>query len=345
MKNTPLFAGCTSSRLSLKVVVFVTVLTMLTGRYISLLRKLTLEQDGAIEEASFIPHQTTNLSPNNSTAQEIDDKPIISPTNKTIDKKVNVATEKPKKIKYLNKMFTKVTLKIPTPVLVASLPKSGTTSIWKYFDCGGQPSSHQVAKLNETWSNNSVLGTGSKVFGGVMVSGKCMDWNVKAGKKYLEGCGNYTVWTDTGMIPGGKEERKDCYYPAIDGLDEWFKSYPNSTIILATRNTDSWVHSATSWGKGSLLERWDRCKLTGFVGKRAKKVAQFYKWHMELVRDFARKHPSITYIEVQLEDPNIASILHAKTGIPSSCWGHCKPDPGGRRQCTVVEVPNETTVS
>jgi hypothetical protein len=330
--------------------------------FFQLLTAVTLgKKDDAMEEQYFSthPHQTPYWSSNNTLAQDIEarrngtvnmGKPI-SPMNQTIatsytsqtsnsliDKSVKIATKKHTKFQK-RIILTNVTLKIPTPVLLASLPKSGTTSIWRYFLRGGQSASHNVAQLNETWSNKTVLGTGDKVNGAHMVSGECMKWNALAGRPFLEGCGDYNVWTDTGSLTTRQDQTTVCYYPGIEGLDEWYKSYPNSTIILTTRSVKSWVHSASTWGGGGMVMRWDSCNLTGFVGQKSTELAQFYNWHLDLVRDFARRHPSITYIEALLEDPDIASILHAKTGIPSSCWGDSKPK--AHRRSSRVKVPNE----
>jgi hypothetical protein len=333
--------------LSLKVVIFLSVIVLYAVTNFALLRAFTLEEDNAIEEQYFIPHQTTNSSSSSNTAA----KDIEARRNATVNiGKPTIATNLNanfllnKPLKNRNKhnkqqkriKSTVAPLKIPTPVLLVSLPKSGTTSVWRYFICGGQLTSHNAAIVNETWSNKTVRGTGRKVSGNIMVSGECMKWNALAGRPFLAGCGNYNVWTDTGFVPNKKPI---CYYPGIEGLEEWFKYYPNSTIILTTRSVDSWVDSVARWEGGVMLNKWERCNLTGFVGREPKELAQFYEWHVELVRDFARKHPSITYIEVSLEDPNMASILHAKTRISLSCWGDCKPR---RNKCT---VPNATSAS
>jgi hypothetical protein len=313
------WARCT--RLSFIKVLFVIVLVMDAVRNFALLRPfITLEEEDAISI-----HSSSNRN-RNTAANDMEATSNGKNRNK-----------QQKRIQW-----TDAPLQIPTPVLLASLPKSGTTSIWRYFDCGGQKASHHQAIVNETWSNKTVLGTGDKVSGKAMVSGLCMKWNVLAGRPLLEGCGDYDVWTDTGAV-AHQHKHPSCYYPGIQGLEEWFKSYPNSTIMLTTRSVDSWVDSASRWGEGSLVWRWDQCNLTGYLGKKAPQMTEFYNWHVELVRDFARKHPSITYIEVSLDDPNIGSILHAKTGIPSSCWGDCKP--GVHTKCAVVAAPNATSES
>jgi hypothetical protein len=44
-------------------------------------------------------------------------------------------------------------------------------------------------------------------------------------------------------------------------------------------------------------------------------------WQIQHVRDFAAAHPSMTFLEVSLEDNATASILEERIGIPASCWG------------------------
>ena len=50
---------------------------------------------------------------------------------------------------------------------------------------------------------------------------------------------------------------------------------------------------------------------------------QFYEFHAQSMRQFASDHADVvTFIEVDLEDVNIAQILEEKIGIDASCWGH-----------------------
>ena len=39
------------------------------------------------------------------------------------------------------------------------------------------------------------------------------------------------------------------------------------------------------------------------------------------------QHPSLTYVEVQLEDPKMGELLEYYTGIPSTCVMDCHPGP------------------
>jgi hypothetical protein len=223
--------------------------------------------------------------------------------------------------------YDNVTLQIPTPVFLASLPKSGTTSVWKYFSCGGVKASHFYVKLNETEAQRFGPDVKDSTF-----AGRCLHANVLEGRPLLENCGPYQVWTDTGYIKG--RPAIQCYYPAIEGLDEFVKWYPNATLLYITRQTDDWTQSVSRWSMGTLLRRWKRCNLMGLINTTYAGMNAFYEWHKRLVRNFAKAHPSLTYIEAALEDPETGFLLQDATGIPASCWADCNPQ---TRQCRTIK--------
>ena len=118
-------------------------------------------------------------------------------------------------------------IKIPLPVIVPSLPKSGTTTVHKYFLCGGQKSAHHVYKKNGKIQNKI---------------GRCVKRNLKQGRRAFDDCGDYDVWTDTGFVAAtyksGAEkqtvqENVPCFYPLIEALDDVYESYPNATWLLS----------------------------------------------------------------------------------------------------------------
>jgi hypothetical protein len=156
-------------------------------------------------------------------------------------------------------------------------------------------------------------------------SGQCIQRNVERGRPPFEGCGTYEIYTDTGFA-NIDATGPSCYYPSVDALDAIYDSYPNATFVMVVRNTSSWFNSMESWGEGSLLKRWAGCNTTGFGWTMEReKIEQFYDWHTENIRQFARNHPSINYIEVELESPETGRILEEKIGIPSKCWAKCTP--------------------
>jgi hypothetical protein len=245
-----------------------------------------------------------------SVSQPLNTEPVKNKDPSSEPIKQNVTDGKEKAIKE-KKTYSRlpafrsvdVDLTIPKPIFVASLPKSGTTSIQKYFECGGQKAGHLQAMVNGTLVRN----------------GPCMEQNIKDGRPPFEGCGDFDVWTDTGYVDINPAH---CYYPAIEGLEEIHRWYPNSTLMLAIRDTKTWQKTASEWY--GLTERWKDCGLLGFTNTSAKAVQDFYEWHTEQVREFARNHPSMTFIEVALEDPNTPLILEKWTGVPASCFAKCK---------------------
>lgn len=206
-------------------------------------------------------------------------------------------------------------LKIPTPVFVTSLPKSGTTSTWKYFSCGlgkGQ-AAHQIVNVENNTKQVKL--------------GNCLNDNISSKKQdFLDGCGDYQVWTDAGVIAPGT-----CFYPSIHGgLQALYDSYPLATIVQVNRETEAWVNSTTEFN--DLWPRWinQKCEKFPGVGSTPHDYGKFYEWHTEMVRDFAKNHPSMTYIEVSLEGSSTGQILEEATGINASCWIHSKTKKGKR---------------
>lgn len=207
-----------------------------------------------------------------------------------------------------------IPIKVGLPVFVASLPKSGTTSMWQYFNCGGHRASHQYVKVNETFTT---------------LSGQCIKSNIGMNRKPFQNCGDYNVFTDTGYSIFKPESKSyECYYPSIHGLDDIYEHYPTATIILVVRNTASWYESFANWGNGSLQDRWKICaNMTSIPlsSTNAEDFQQFYEWHSDSIRNFAKKHPSLTYVEVELESNLTGQKLEQEIGIPASCWGKCLP--------------------
>ena len=197
-------------------------------------------------------------------------------------------------------------LKVATPIFVASLPKSATVPTWEYFRCGGLWGAHRVGKLSLP---------GSKPF----PIGKCMMENIHTNRPMYAGCGTYDLFADAAFH--GRDG--SCFYPALDGLKAIYQHYPNSTILLMTKNATSWYYR---FKRGNLRVKLQNCNITtssGYFPSRAandQEWLDFYEWHKEHVRSFARDHPSLTYLEYNVEDPNVAANLQDDTGVRASCW-------------------------
>jgi hypothetical protein len=156
-----------------------------------------------------------------------------------------------------------------------------------------------------------------------MLAGDCISQNLASGRPAFDRCGGYDIWSDLGVA---KDDR--CFYPSLHAMDAIYQNYPNATILMVVRDTDSWVNSMTNWREGKLKKRLSTCPSVGFPLEEDN-FAEFYDWHTEMIRNFTREHPSLTYIEVKLESNETADILEERIGIPAFCWRHCLPDKDG----------------
>jgi hypothetical protein len=83
------------------------------------------------------------------------------------------------------KPFSATLIAVPYPIFVTSLPKSGTTSIWKFFKCGQVLASHNWIKKRQSDRPTPV--------------GMCIQANILAGRPPFHECGDVDVYTDTGV--------------------------------------------------------------------------------------------------------------------------------------------------
>lgn len=102
------------------------------------------------------------------------------------------------------KPFSRKQVTTSYPIFVTSLPKSGTTSVWKYFVCGGQKASHAwITRGSPTKKKRRKGKTGwistKEEEPKPELAGRCIHENIKNGKPPFNDCGEYDVYTDTGV--------------------------------------------------------------------------------------------------------------------------------------------------
>jgi hypothetical protein len=226
----------------------------------------------------------------------------------------------------MNRLVQK--LRKRTPIFCAGLPKTGTTSIHRYF-----------SSLPGLWSSHTYGRRNDQLFR----TGRCMEDNWKANRPMLEGCGGYHAWSDQGdasHVSGVTQ----CFYPLWHALGDFYKDYPNATILLNIRNDTAWANSIQKWGGGSLARRWRRCETTPYLPKTKslQEWIDFYNEYNGRIRRFCQDHPSLTCLEFQTEDPNAGQILEKAFGIPASSWGDCKPSERGCRAAQGLRYQNVT---
>lgn len=194
-------------------------------------------------------------------------------------------------------------MQVPFPIFVASLPKSGTTSIARYFYCG------------KIWTAHTFVNTQD---GKQLRVGECFQKNMNSGRPPLENCGRYHVYSDAGFIRGNR-----CFYPSVHGLQAFYDAYPKATILLVKRDSHAWLNSIKKWKGGALLRKWANA-CDQFPAKKAtdEDIESFYEGHAASIRKFVKDHPSLTYVEINLESSDIGQQLQESIGVNASCWGH-----------------------
>ncbi|KAL7485783.1 hypothetical protein ACHAW6_011387 [Cyclotella cf. meneghiniana] len=240
-------------------------------------------------------------------------------------------------------------LKLPTPIFILNLPKSGTQTLTEYFKCGNIESSHTYVYLTRTGDclrDNYLADASSNATGGVDPLRGCNEISKKYHIAFSDpNFGkNVTVQTysDIGTPYPGR-----CFYSSVNdgGLEHIYKYYPNATIMLLTREVDSWYSSMTKWNKGQLLKAWKhRCGFHGSIGDGSKDDwIDFYHSHTEKIRNFAREHPTMTYVEMELEDA--PSMIDYYTGVDSECFQHCLPGKKHHEMCKPIGGYNASVSS
>lgn len=220
-------------------------------------------------------------------------------------------------------------VQLPYPILVMNLPKSGTTSLRQFFECGNISCSHtfteykyydtlprEHVRIGDCLRNN-LIDDNTSIEKNPPLDRCTIRRNHKTrNDRYI------AALSDIGTCGGGV-----CFYSSLHdgGLEHIADYYPNATIVLMTRDASAWFNSLSSWNNGSLLKRWvKQCKFGSSVDNEAY-WTRFYHAHTEKIRRFARSHLSMTYIEVELNNMTSLRLEHY-TSISSECFKDFKPN-------------------
>jgi len=207
----------------------------------------------------------------------------------------------------------------PLPYIIVGMPKSGTTTIHDYFQCGkAHRTSHFICK-GHTHACATCLPN---------VCAVCMRDNfIKNGPSspLMEGCGDWDVYTELDACMMLKNPQNPvCYYPQVTDLEGIHASHPGATFILNLRNVDRWIGSV---GRFKDLSRClVNCDIDGVLpkGKGAKpdELRKFYNDQTERVREFVKLHPTHKLVEVNIEDEKAGHYMESIFGVAAKCWGH-----------------------
>jgi len=252
-----------------------------------------------------------------------------------------------------------VRLSVPEPVIVVGYPKSGTTSVWNYFNCSNVVAQHFCS--GNSLATHPPCGPGRQNMATCLLTNMArIRRNRTNDKNLFRGCGRYQVYAQIdGERPVIKNARKTGslnedgrfderyrlrhFLPQHFYLPELHESAPNATYLLPLRPPSDWAKSVQSWFRMKIYlyteyksfgdnnaENNNASSLSsGAVGEYPRRYRKMQRWlervyreHAQYVRDFVRQHPSHKLIEVDIADPDAGRVMSESFGLPESCWGH-----------------------
>ncbi len=210
--------------------------------------------------------------------------------------------------------------KLAKPYLNLGFPKTGTSSLHKFFECGGLRSAHYRCNRIDSCA-------------------RCIRQSVEAGGAPLELCelGGNNIDVYAQMDDGN-------YFPQIEVLDDIVAAYPEATLFLTFRNMTKWYNSLKKWPPRKrgphLNDKLRENNITGFPTGVGKNVSEFSEWfcnHVQRVRRVVNDNPSLTLVEVDIEDANIAKRMSDMFEIDKNCWGHANVNPIANPDLNITE--------
>ncbi|KAL7569921.1 hypothetical protein ACA910_008582 [Epithemia clementina (nom. ined.)] len=221
-----------------------------------------------------------------------------------------------------HKVTPRPQLKLPKPIFVVGLPKSGTTSVSNFFSCGGALSQHycccgDVADHRPCYSK---------------IMADCILENKKNGRPMLENCGEYDLYAQldgeqiyiTNSSKGKHGKQPGHFLPQVFELDWIHREYPNATFILPLRDSYAWSASVSRWFNMRHRIRSEFIHMnrsSDIEGVRDPLVA-IYNKHTERIVRFVERHPSHKLVMFHISDQDAGRVLARESGLPESCWGH-----------------------
>jgi len=203
---------------------------------------------------------------------------------------------------------------IPKPIINLSFPKTGTTSLNMYLECGGVRTSH-----------NNCFGEALRFKGKCAY---CIQVNIDRGAPPLDRCGGFDAYTEIESAAFG-------IFPQIDHLREFHDAYPEATFVYTWRPFENWIASVSKWygsdPTNTLRDKFSCFNITGLpagAGEEDEDMRRFYDSHRERIRAFVRDHPGHRLIEIDVESEGAGDDLENTFGIDRRCWGNYNHMPG-----------------
>lgn len=259
---------------------------------------------------------TTSIA--NATVTKIQTKATQTTVSPTIQRK-HKQKPKAKHNRTTPSKYVSKAVKSPLPVIVMGMPKAGTSSIAHYFQCGlGPKYRHRVSHYD--CKVGYVFDVFNPQLKAAMPCGARLMRNADAGIFAFENIDHFDIFAQIDASLAG-----DRYFlPQISYTKSIYQAYPNATWILNRREPHKWLESMNRWR--DIRERFvgSTFKLKWFgvgVGRDDEDMLKLYNYTLDHIRNFVADHPSITLVEVPVDEPDAGTILENAFGLPRSCWG------------------------
>ncbi|KAG7340386.1 hypothetical protein IV203_023929 [Nitzschia inconspicua] len=194
---------------------------------------------------------------------------------------------------------------LPFPVLNMGFPKSGSSSLMRWFKNAGYNVTHFVED-------------GQYV--GLQILQNVLDGY----SPFANDLAPYHVHAQMDYT-GGDDPRQQAttIFPQIQLLDEIHHAQPNATFVLMFRPVQEWIESTQSWNRypfrwaesnipGLMLteqQRYERDTLHERIVVTPQQLQDWWCSHVLHIRQFVKEYPSHALIELDLYDSESSAIL------------------------------------
>jgi len=257
---------------------------------------------------------------------------------------------------------------VPLPVLNMGFPKTGSSTLYQFFDCAGYNATH--------WRSNDDF------------EGICMRDATNIGLPPIKTCApNKEALLQMDVtLPFGVQyqirkrnvsfrQRDECFFPQLSLLEEIHEEVPDATFVINFRPIKDWLRSMIGWY--SSMERIQSCHLPNlpsgqpygnFSNIKKENVTSYLKGdnidnnnnnsttellrhsmtrffcsHIIHLRNFVETHPTHALIELDLYDTNATSRVMNLLFQPSTTINNTSSD--NKRNCwRHINKSNDTNI-
>lgn len=249
---------------------------------------------------------------------------------------------------------TAIDINAENPLFVLSLRNHLDLAIPRYFECAGYDSSSMARYFTKP----------PKAGKREWEMGRFMQESMKKKRAILKNFPTYQVYTDLHFWspPDYRAKAKAMCFDMVifpGALEQLYKERPTATIINVVRDPVEWLDSLpkqfprfwSDWCNPSHNNTFPSAQEISNLDDNPRPMLGFYLQYQQRLRQFAKDHPTMNYIEINLQDSpqSTAARLEQSLGIQSQCWiesvqGNVRMLPDAAIPHVLQEQPRPNTV-